>query len=234
MTYDTQHHSNDLNRYNALELLSPSYLSSFEIPEHIKAFGPESKLEMEPLILAFNREWQKHPISSVRAYLGGNTSLWEPLTWQLRSELNRLNDANIQLQFVLPSESLEKLSFSQKAELEALATYVNADVYITEGISTAGKAGLPLILEAASDQINIRWATSSAIALAPIPRWGNGDSDVQYVFARSAQAITSEPINAKLIDIKSLRSPQPGLIELEICQELNMGHRTHLVKGHGS
>lgn len=221
LTYDTQHHSNDLNRHNALDLLSPPYLRAFEIPEHIKAFGQESKLEMEPLVLAFNREWQKHPISLVRVYLGGDASLWEPLNWRLRSELNRLNDANIQLQFVLPSESLEKLCFSQQAELEALATYVNADVYITEAINTEGNPALPLILEAGSDQIDIRWVASSEVALAPIPRWGNGDSDVQYVFARSAHAITLEPHNAKLTDIKSLRSPQPGLIELEICQELN-------------
>ncbi|WP_341326862.1 DEAD/DEAH box helicase [Methylotuvimicrobium sp. KM2] len=221
LTYDTQHHSNDLNRHNALKLLSLSYLSAFEIPEHIKAFGSKSKLEMEPLILAFNREWQKHPISLVRAYLGGDVSLWEPLNWRMRSELNRLNGANIKLQFVLHSESLEKLSFSQQAELEALATYVNAEVYTTEGVSIEGNPAFPLILEAGSNQISIRWVASSETALAPVPHWGNGDSNVQYVFVRSSRAISSHPANSKLIDIKNLRSPQPGLIELKICQELN-------------
>lgn len=221
LTYDTQHHSNDLSRQAALEILSASYLSSFDIPENIKAFGKESKLEMEPLILALNREWQKHPISLVRVYLGGDASLWEPLAWCLRSELNRLNGAKIKLQFVLTSESLKQLSFCQQAELEALATYVNADIYKSETILTEGSPALPLILEAGSDQIEIRWVASSEIALALVPRWGNGDSGVQYVFARSTHAIASEPINARLIDIKSLRNPQPGLIELEICQELN-------------
>lgn len=221
LTYDTQHHSNDINRHNALALLSRSYLSSFELPEQFKVFGPASKLEMEPLIVAFNREWQKYPISMVRVYFGGDFLHWEPLAWKLRSELSRLNDANIQIQFILPPKSLEKLSFSQKSELEALAAYVNAKVYTAETITTEGISALPVILEAGSNQINIRWAATSESALAPTPRWGCGESDLQFVFGRFEKDITPEPYKAKLIDIKGLRLPLQGLIELEIGQELD-------------
>jgi DEAD/DEAH box helicase domain-containing protein len=221
LTYDTQHHSSDLNRHNALALLSPSYLNSFEIPQQIRAFGSESYLEMEPLILALNREWQRHPISLARVYLGGDASLWEPLSWRLRSELSRLFEANIKIQFVLPSSMLNELGFSQQTEFEALATYVNAEVYITQSIQTEGASALPLILEIGSEQIDIRWVASSEMALIPMQQWGNGEFDVQYVFTRLSCSVSAQPVNSKLIDIKSLRSPQPGLIEIKICQELN-------------
>ncbi|MDD5273950.1 MAG: DUF1998 domain-containing protein [Methylovulum sp.] len=221
LTYNTQHHSGDLNRHSALTLLSLSYLNSFEIPKHIMAFGSESCLEMEPLILALSREWQKQPISLARVYLGGDVSFWEPLAWRLCRELSRLHDANLKLQIVLPSDGLKKLSFSQQSEIEALATYVNAEIYVTECLSTEGISNLPLILELGSEQIDIRWIASSEVALIPSQNWGNGDFDVQYVFARLDRPIAIRPDNSTLIDVKSLRRPQPGLMELKICQDIN-------------
>ena len=82
LTYDTQHHLDDLNRHAAKSFLSAAYLDASDIPPHIKVFGSDSYLEMEPLILALNREWQRHDITLVRVYLGGNASLWEPLAWR--------------------------------------------------------------------------------------------------------------------------------------------------------
>jgi len=221
LTYDTQHHLDDLNRHVARNFLSSTYLNALDIPLHIKAFGSESHLEMEPLILALNREWQRHDITLVRVYLGGNASLWEPLAWRLRDELSRLGSAAIHLQLITSEKSLTELNSSQLSELAALTEFVGAELYSSKLNCVAGNPALPLILEMGSEQFHACWVASEESALSPVPHWGNGDNCAQYVLKRKEQAIPVLSGDWKKIDLGSLRDTQPGLIELTIGQELN-------------
>ncbi len=221
LTFDTQHHLADLNRHVAKKLLSTSYLDALDIPLHIKAFGSDSYLEMEPLILALNREWQRHEITLVRVYLGGDAHLWEPLAWRLRDELSRLSSAGIQLQMIAPTDSLDELSASQCNELAALVAFVGSELYTVPSTCLIGSPALPLILEIGSNQFNARWVASDESALTLVPRWGNGDSGVQYVLSRKEQPIPNQSTEWKKIDIANLTNDQAGLIEMTICQELN-------------
>jgi DEAD/DEAH box helicase domain-containing protein len=221
LTYDTQHHLDDLNRHAAKQLLSTAYLDGLDIPFHLKAFGSDSHLEMEPLILALNREWQRHDISLVRAYIGGDAKFWEPLAWRLRDELSRLNSAEIQLQLIAPAKSLDDLNASQRSEMAALVAFVGAELYSATLISEAGSPALPLILEIGSEQFHACWVASDESALLPVPRWGNGDTGVQYVLRRKEQSIPVQLSEWKKIDPADLREAQLGLVELTISQELN-------------
>ena len=221
LTYDTQHHLDDLNRHTAKHFLSATYLNALDIPLHIKAFGSESHLEMEPLILALNREWQRHDITVVRVYLGGDLLLWEPLAWRLRDELSRLASVGICLQLIVEEKSLDGLNTSQRAELAALTEFVGANLYSTTMVSLAGKPALPLILEMGSDQFYACWVASDEIALSPSPRWGNGDNEVQYVLSRKNIAIPDLSKVCKKIEPGDLRVIQSGLIEVAIGQELD-------------
>lgn len=221
LTYDTQHHLDDLNRHAAKQLLSAAYLDGLDIPLHLRAFGSESHLEMEPLILALNREWQRHDISLVRVYIGGDAKFWEPLAWRLRDELSRLNSAEIQLQLIAPAKSLDDLNASQRSELAALVSFVDAELYGAKSISVAGSPALPLILEIGSERFHVCWVASDESALLPFPRWGNGDNGVQYVLRRKEQAIPVQSSDWKKLDPDDLRDIQSGLIDLTISHELN-------------
>jgi DEAD/DEAH box helicase domain-containing protein len=221
LTYDTQHHLDDLNRNAAKNLLSAAYLDALDIPPYLKIFGSDSHLEMEPLILALNREWQRHGINLVRVYLAGNASLWEPLAWRLRDELGRLNSAAIQLQLIAPEKALTELNSSQRAELAALIAFVGAELYSTTSVPLAGSPALPMILEIGSDSFHGCWVASDESALSPVPRWGNGDTGVQYVLRRQNQAIPVQSIDWKKVDPDDLRDVQAGLTDLTISQELN-------------
>ena len=221
LTYDTQHHLDDLNRHTAKNFLSATYLDALDIPKHIKAFGAESHLEMEPLILALNREWQRNEITTVRVYLGGDSSLWEPLAWRLRDELIRLTSLGISLQLIVKEKSLTELNASQRSELAALTEFVGAKLYITTLISVAGVPALPLILEMGSDQFYARWIASNESALLPSTRWGNGDNDLQYVLSRKTVGLPDLSSDCKKVDLDDLRITESGLIEITIGQELN-------------
>ena len=221
LTYDTQHHLDDLNRLTAKKFLSATYLDALDIPKHIKAFGADSHLEMEPLILALNREWQRNEITTVRVYLGGESSLWEPLAWRLRDELIRLTSVGISLQLIVKEKSLTELNASQRSELAALTEFVGAKLYTTTLISVAGVPALPLILEMGSDQFYARWIASNESALSPLPRWGNGDNDLQYVLSRKTVGLPDLSSDCKKVELDDLRITESGLIEITIGQELN-------------
>ncbi len=221
LTYDTQHHLDDLNRHTAKDFLSATYLNALDIPQHIKAFGAESHLEMEPLILALNREWQRHDITVVRVYLGGDVLLWEPLAWRLRDELSRLASVGICLQLLVEEKSLDGLNISQRAELAALTEFVGAKLYSTTRATLTGKPALPLILEMGSEQFYACWVASDDLALSLSPRWGNGDNEVQYVLRRKNIALPDLSKDYLQIEPNDLRVIPSGLIEITIKQELD-------------
>lgn len=222
LTFDTQHHQKNLNRHAALTLLSGVYLNALDIPEHLMAFGSESHLEMEPLILALNREWQKHNINLARIYLGGDASIWEPLAWRFRDELNRLSSAGIKLQLIIPASILSSLNSSQRAELSAVAAYTGAELYSAKSLHMDGSPALPLILEIGADHFHVRWVASHQNALAPTPHWGaGGELSGQYVLSRQQQPIPSQPVEWIKINPADLRDSRPGLTELAIGPELN-------------
>ncbi|WP_020561144.1 DEAD/DEAH box helicase [Thiofilum flexile] len=181
LTYDTQHHIDHLNRRVANDLLKGGLLDSIALPEALRVFGTATKFELEPLTLALNREWQQRDLNEVRIYFGGDISLWEPLAWRLKHDLIRLREAGTLVRLMLAPIMLQKLEVSQKGELNALATFIGAEVYVGE--TTASK---PLIvMEAGGQSECVRWAASSPDALAPTSAWGvAGDASNQFVFVR--------------------------------------------------
>ena len=216
LTYDTQHHLDDLNRHTAKLLLSDVYLNALDIPHHLKAFGYESHLELEPLILAINREWQRHEINLLRVYLSGDNKNWEPLSWRLRDELIRLNTAEKTIQLIVMESCLAGLGGSQKSELASLVTFVGAELYSTQLIPTPKDSKLPLIIEMGSSDLHISWIASDENALAPSSHWGSGYMGAQYVFCRNKTKIPVQLNSLKKIESTDLYTVPSGFVQLEI------------------
>lgn len=221
LTYDTQHHLDDLNRHTAKILLSSTYLDALNIPDYLKVFGSESHLELEPLVLAMNREWQRHEINVVRIYLGGDSKHWEPLAWKLSEELSRLNAAGKKLQLIVPESSLKTLGNSQKSELASLVTFIGAELYRSESMSVANRSNLPLVIEMGSNDFCVSWVTSNENALAPSSQWGSGDMGTQYVFCRKKEQIPVQSKNWKEVEPAELNGIPSGFIQLAISNEFN-------------
>src|SRR5262249_8768279 len=95
LTYDTQHHLDDLDRNRALSLLDDMFFKALELPATLQAFGPMTRLEMEPLALALRRELQRHAMREIRVFLGGQAEAWTPLDWRLCDELLRLKESGL-------------------------------------------------------------------------------------------------------------------------------------------
>ena len=219
LTYDTQHHLADLNRHTAISLLSESFLAALKLPEELRVFGPHSQLEMEPVPLALNREWQQHTVHELRIYLGGKVEDWEPLAWRLRDDLTRWRQTSATVRLIVSTSALHKLNSSQRDELAALIAYSHAELYHTPDINQV--AGLPLIAELGGVDQRVRWVASKTDALIPRPAWGSGETGGLFVRTTESQALSALPESWQRIHSDNLRQTAPGVIALTIHRELD-------------
>src|SRR5262249_16954389 len=148
-----QHHVDDLDRQRALRLLGETFLDALALPAGLQAFGPPTRLEMEPLALALRRTWQRQAMRDIRVFLGGHAEAWEPLDWRLRNELVRLTDAGATLSLILPQYVVPQLTPAQRDELAVLAGVTGAAVYLTPATpeTEAADHRLPLIVGLGND-----------------------------------------------------------------------------------
>jgi DEAD/DEAH box helicase domain-containing protein len=169
LTYDTQHHLDDLDRMRALNLLDATFLNALALPVKLQVFGSNTRLEMEPLGQALRRELQRHARHEIRVFLGGRAEAWEPLDWRLHDDLIRLKDAGLRVRLVVHENILTQLAPSQRDALAVLTAVTGAKVYLptTNPETEEAHHRLPRMMEIGNDQHAIRWASSNADALVP-------------------------------------------------------------------
>lgn len=157
-----------------LRLLDENFLNALALPTELQAFGPATRLEMEPLGQAIRRELQRHAMNEVRLFLAGSAEAWEPLDWQLRDDLIRFKNTGMGVHFILSQNSFAQLTPSQRDELAALTAISDAAVYLPNTMPETSEARhrLPLIVEIGNAQHAIRWAASHTDAMAPTSHWG--------------------------------------------------------------
>ena len=219
LTYDTQHHLADLNRHTAIALLSELFLTALDLPAELRVFGLHSQLEMEPLPLALNREWQQRNIQELRIYLGGKAGEWEPLAWRLRDDLTRWRKTGAIVRLIVPATTLKSLNASQCDELVALIAYTGAELYHTPNLNRV--ADLPLLAEFGGVDQQVRWAASKVDALIPRPAWGGGEVGGPFVRAVEMQSLSPLFDAWRRLKPADLRQIAPGVIALTIHRELD-------------
>jgi hypothetical protein len=223
LSYDTQHHIQDLDRHKALDLIDDRFLQALQLPAELQIFGPTTVFEMEPLALALRRERQRIGANEIRVFLAGNANEWEPLAWRLRNELLSIQGAGTKIKIIVPQSILAALEPSQSDELAALAVLIGAEIFCPKTapmIVNSGKK-LPRALEIGNDNTTICWAANIQEALAPTPLWGGNAKGAQFV--RGVQNNTLEAIPDKWVRraISELRNKGGDTYSVSITNEFD-------------
>ncbi|KJR98717.1 MAG: hypothetical protein VR65_19580 [Desulfobulbaceae bacterium BRH_c16a] len=223
LSYDTQHHIQDLDRMRALALINAQFLQALQLPVTMQAFGSKTLLEVEPLALALRRERQRINLLEVRIFLGGSVKEWEPLTWRLRKELLVIHETGATIKLILPDCIFEVLESSQRDELAALAALIHAEIYCPGNSPEVGNGGQNLlrIMELSGNSTSVQWAANNQDALAPTPSWGGSPRGAQFVRVAKEGPLDAIPKKWRKRDVSSLRAREEDTISISITNEFD-------------
>lgn len=219
LTFDTQHDVRRLNRHAAIEQISQHLLNGLRLPEELHYFGPQSRLEFDPLQSALYREMQRSDVDELRIYLGGDLESWDFLDWPIRSSL--LKWANEDRKVVLLTRKGDILSLDSSIA-NPLASLIEASgIELREIVPHEDDIPIPnLIAEVGGNQRSVRWATTSPDSLSPNDTWGRANQDDRCI--KISGSLPLLPKKGEVIDTTIVRRAPPGSFkELVITKELD-------------
>ncbi len=223
LTYETQYHQKILDRNSALTLLEDRYLNAFELPQSLQIFGSASHLEMEPMEVALQREFQRLEAKEIRIFAAGEPEAWEPLDWRIRDFLIRLKASGCEIKLIITEKTLEAISTSQRDELAALAAMAKFEVF--SGVDAIEIDDAPKqifrILEIGGTKNVVRWATTTPVTTALNSVWGTGIDDAIFVRGTFDNAFSELDKKWKRIEPSKLRRPEGNLFSTSIKKEFD-------------
>lgn len=219
VTYDTAYHVRDLNRHEALRLLTDAFVTGLNLPGSLHLFGPQTEFEYDTMLLALAREMRS--ANALRLYLAGDPALWDLDEWVLRASVARWASEGVSVQLAVARSSLTHLNENAANRLAAWAEL--GQVEVVEIPDTHIQIGTGwLIAELESAGRHVRFGTTGAATLVPRALWGVADSDAQTVIVRSQGAFRQSSIDVTSRSAKSLRRAPVGTVaELQPLDGLN-------------
>jgi DEAD/DEAH box helicase domain-containing protein len=219
LTFDSQHHHEHLNRFEALAHFTEELLASLRLPLPQQYFGTISRAEFLPLPQAVRVEMQRPEARGLSVFLAGMPQNWDLTGWLLHKDLLGWVAERRQISLYVDRHLVEKLD-PQERNLLASAVETLGVPLIASSPPLIGSACLAAIVEIGSRRV--AWAVDVG-ALAPGPLWGTPSGGELLVRCPLVPADLLERVpTAPTLDIAEVRPPTPkGLIELAIRNELD-------------
>lgn len=199
LSYDTHHDVDRLDRHRALGILSDTFLAALNLPVEEQLFGPDTRLEFEPVDIAIRRELG--PTDTVRLYLGGDDSRWSLHDWMVVRDLLRWADKGRQVELVLPRDVA---AIPREERLQLMVWEQTFGLRLLRG--RARRPGRSVLAQLASRGRTVTFAAQTADALTPGPDWGVSGEGAHVVRGYSTEApATLDPVEPSHLD-----APPPG------------------------
>ena len=202
LSYDTHHNVTLLNRHRAREVLSDTFLNALDLPVDAQRFGPETRLEFEPIHVALRREMRSG--DAMRLHLGGEGTRWSLRDWRLVRDLPRWSGEGRRVELVLP-RGVDRIPREERILLAVWGR--------THGVRLVQArypyAKRPLLAELSSPDRTTMFAAESLDALVPGPDWGVVGEGAQVLRGYSSEP----PAELEPVQPSELDAPPPGRAE---------------------
>jgi DEAD/DEAH box helicase domain-containing protein len=210
-----------LNRHDALRLLSEQFLAALKLPEGLRAFGPPTMLEYEPLRVALSREarWA----TTIRIILGGDPTKWDLEEWPLTRQLARWTSDGTKVELLLLSSVRDRLDVASR---NLIAAWVEAAHVTAVQLPNDPKLefGAQLVGEVGDASQHARFAVFDEAATAPGTTWGLAGEHTHVVSARYSTGLPPLPSDARVLQADELRvTPTGAIAAITLATSLNGG-----------
>ena len=202
LSFDTGHHVERLERQRALMILSDAFLGALELPAADRLFGPETRLEVEPVALAIAR--QLGAADSIRLHVGGDFDSWSLQDWPLASEIMRWSEEGRTVEIVLPRD-VDGIPREERALLAGWGTTLGVRL-LSGGRTRAGRYWLAVLYDG-----NRRLAFAAGSKEALIPGWGWGISGESAHVVRGP--LNEMPVASRQVEPADLLGPPSGKVD---------------------
>lgn len=215
LDYDQRFAADKLDRRVALEFLTDEWLNGFRLPENLAFFGADSCLEHNIFPEALQLAVSRRSVSLVRFYTSGEAEDWDVAVSSLRSLAYKIAAKNIQVEFMITKNILNKLSLNDRFLLAGIAEH--PQIALRE-LNFEPHAGDGWVLAEAIGENSIRWAMPEQHSLFFDAEWGS-NTNVLIKAENNPPFICSD----KIFDVSELRPnvSEFGDKEFEITNELN-------------
>ncbi len=197
-----------IDRIGGLKLGKKMY-GLLDIPEHLRAFGPDSRLINTTLYEWIDRQIRSRSLSFVRLYLHGRPGGWELVSWRVDDLLRRLHDTGTTAEIVLDAETLmdRELGIAHKLDLHRLSSH--ARLSLAAGLPV--ERGMRVLASIHEKDGVVGLATSSEKESLPGSYWGLGE-EAPLVLGEAGVLPTAEKFDSK--ELVSISSGNARLIKL--------------------
>ena len=184
-----------------MALLNDAFLAALELPTEAQLFGPQTRLEYDPISLAIQRTLRADDaITLVRLHLGGDFDAWALQDWVIRRDLARWIDESRTVEIVLP----HNVDAIPRQERLVLATWGHSlGVRLLRGIRGGGEHHI--LAELGGPGRGLAFSAQSGDALVPGLNWGVAGESAYVVRGPSAPVAKLDPV-----DPATLYGPPPG------------------------
>ena len=213
LSYDTHYHADELDRHQALSILSDVFVAGLALPGEAQVFGVLTQLEFQPVAMALQRELE--PTDTVRLHIGGDVDGWSLEDWPLSEDIVRWRRDGRAVELVLP-RSIDTLPIEVRS---LLASWGSALAVRLLRCSRTKRDRKHILAEVCGPERTLGWAGQSSDSLIPGLEWG--------VTGESAQVVRG-PIEGGLraldsVEPSALRSAPAGKLDEVVLRDCLRG-----------
>lgn len=214
LDFDQRFAADRLDRKRGLNFLTPRWLASLTLPEELRFFGSDSRLEPHSISESIWRAVIGGGVNTVRLFCSGDPEKWDVAVSPLRHLAFRLAGQNVRVQVFVPNAVKLGFEITDLHALASMSEHPDIDVIAIPDLPAVG--GGYLITDTLGPNVT-RWAVLDKSSTEFGSMWGETKNSLVKVKGGE----NFEPTGEKLSIAKLLPSPRPGDRRVDIGSEID-------------